>query len=280
MTAPTSLIDMILNLLRNPSAAAAFQQDPQSFLASCGAENVSPADVHDALVLAADDDQDWGRHGQHHGSVPPPPAPQPGETEHEAAVRYLNTYVNNTYVDARETNVDNSINQHIDTHGGDVDQTFDNHSVVASGDGSVAAGGNIDGSTVTTGNDNQVGEGNIKGDGNVVGDGNHVVSGSDNTTAFGTGAANSSSLDHVNVSDGGGLAVGGPASGTQNTTDSHNSATATTTTDTSYDHSFTTDNESTTGSDNHTDTHNSTDSHDTTHLDTLSHNTTDIHPVA
>ena len=49
------------------------------------------------------------------GSSDPPPPPSPsdppeprdGESEHEAAVRYLNTYVTNNYIDDRDTTVDN-----------------------------------------------------------------------------------------------------------------------------------------------------------------------------
>ena len=191
MTASTSLIDMIMNLLRNPSELAAFQQNPEAYLNACGAGNVTPADVHDALVLADDQSGDFSRHhdtGGNHIQLPPaPPAPHPvgGESEHEAAIRYLNSYVTNNYIDDRDTTVDNSTNQQIDTHGGNFDQNIDVHSTVASGDGAVAAGGDIRDSTITTGDHNQVGNGNISGNGNVVGDGNHAVTGDGNTTAFG-----------------------------------------------------------------------------------------------
>jgi hypothetical protein len=216
MTASTSLIDLIMNLLRNPADLAAFQEDPQAWLASCGAGDITPSDVHDALVLAEDNqDADFSREhhtGGNHIQVPPAPHPHPGETEHEAAVRYLNNYVTNNYIDDRDTIVDNSTNQQIDTGGGDFDQDIDVHSTVASGDGAVAAGENISGSTITTGDDNQVGDGNIRGDGNVVGDGNHAVTGSDNTTAFGNGNATSTDVGgDVNVGDGGAFASGGSA---------------------------------------------------------------------
>ena len=65
------------------------------------------------------------------------------------------------------------MNQQIRTHGGDVDQDIETHSTTASGDGAVAAGGDIRDSTVTTGDDNQVGIGNIRGDNNVQGDDNN-----------------------------------------------------------------------------------------------------------
>jgi hypothetical protein len=218
MTTSTSLIDMILKLLSNPSELAAFQENPESYLDACGAGDVTPADLHDALVLADDQDGDVSREhhtGGNHIQLPPaPPVPHPthGESEHEAAVRYLNTYVTNNYVDDRDTIVDNSVNQQVDTHGGDFDQDIDVHSTVASGDGAVAAGGDIENSTVTTGDGNQVGDGNIKGDGNVVGDENQAVTGDGNTTSFGSGNASSTDVGHdLTVGDGGAFASGGSA---------------------------------------------------------------------
>ena len=88
----------LLNLLRDPEAKAAFKDDPNGFLASCG--DISPDDVHDALVLLQDNQRaDFDREyntGANHTSgpvhlTPPPPAPEKhdGESDHEAAVRYL-----------------------------------------------------------------------------------------------------------------------------------------------------------------------------------------------
>jgi hypothetical protein len=263
--AANNLIDLILRLLNDPEALAEFKANPDAVLASCGATDVSPADVHDALVLSDDEHH-------HHPTPPPPPQPHHGESEHAAAIRYISSYVTNNYVDDRDTNVDNSLNQQIDTGGGDLDQNIHNSSVTASGDGSVAAGGDIDGSTVTTGNGNQVGDNNIKGNGNIQGEGNDVVSGDHNTTAFGTGAANSADIDHASVSNGGALSVGDAATGTQNTADSHNVSETSTSTDTDVDGSFNAHADDTTNSHNNADLHNSTDSHDTTHTDVLSHN--------
>jgi hypothetical protein len=272
MAAANNLIDLILRLLNDPEALAEFKANPDAVLASCGATDVSPADVHDALVLTDD---------EHHHTSPPPPPPHPhhGETEHAAAIRYINSYVTNNYVDDRDTNVNNSVNQQIDTGGGDLDQNIHTSSVTASGDGAVAAGGDIDGSQVTTGDNNQVGDHNIKGDGNVQGDDNQVASGDHNTTAFGTGAANSADIDHASVSDGGALSVGAAATGTQNTADSHTVANTSDTTNTDIDHSFNTHADDTLASHNTADTSTSTDSHDTTHNDAFSHNTLDVHPV-
>ena len=281
MTTSTSLLDLLLNLFRDPEAMAAFKDDPNGYLAPCG--DISPDDVHDALMLLNDNqDADFDReyntgagHTSGHGHVPPPPpAPEKheGESDHEATVRYLNTYITNNYVDDRDTIIDNSVNQQIDTGGGDFDQEIDIDSTAATGDGAVAAGDDIEDSNIVTGDDNQVGDGNVSGDGNVVGDDNDVVSGDDNTTSFGDGDANNTSLEDVNVSDGGALAVGGDATGEQDIDGSFNDTTTTTETNTEFDNSFNEDNDSATGSFNETDTDVDTDSHDTTHTDVQSHN--------
>jgi hypothetical protein len=282
MTTSTSLLDLLLNLIRDPEAMAAFKDDPDGFLASCG--DISPDDVHDALVLLNDNqDADFdrehntgaGHSGGHHVQVPPPPAvpeKHEGESDHEATVRYLNTYITNNYVDDRDTIIDNSVNQQIDTGGGDFDQEIDIDSTAATGDGAVAAGDDIEDSNIVTGDDNQVGDGNVSGDGNVVGEDNNVVSGDDNTTSFGDGDANSTSLEDVNVSDGGALAVGGDATGEQDIDGSFNDTTTSTESNTEYDDSFNQDNDHTSGSFNETDTDVDTDSHDTTHNDVRSHN--------
>src|SRR5687767_6866533 len=141
MTVSTSLYELILNLLRDPKALEDFRDDPDAYLASCG--DFSPDDVKDAIELIRDhDDDSSSRDSGHTVHVAPPsdpPEPRDGETEHEAAVRYLNTYVTNNYIDDRDTTVDNSVNQQIDTDGGDFDQNIDIDSNVASGDGAVAA---------------------------------------------------------------------------------------------------------------------------------------------
>jgi hypothetical protein len=281
MTTSTSLLDLLLNLFRDPEAMAAFKDDPNGYLAPCG--DISPDDVRDALVLLNDNqDADFSReyntgssHTSGHGHVPPPP-PVPekheGESDHEAAVRYVNTYITNNYVDDRDTIIDNSVNQQIDTGGGDFDQDIDIDSTAATGDGAVAAGDDIEGSNIVTGDDNQVGDGNVSGDGNVVGDDNDVVSGDNNTSAFGDGDANNTSLDDVEVSDGGALAVGGNATGEQDIDGSFNDTTTSTENNTEFDDSFNQDNDDTSGSFNETDTDVDTDSHNTTHNDVQSHN--------
>ncbi|HEY1967612.1 MAG TPA: IniB N-terminal domain-containing protein, partial [Pseudonocardia sp.] len=203
----TSLLDWLLSLLRDPDARAAFQADPQGYLDTCGFHDVSNADVHEALTLISDDDHRGG--GGHHTHYPPPHH----YSSHESPAHYLQQYVTNNYttIEEHNTNIDNSVHQNIDTHGGDFNQVIDNDPVVASGDGAVAAGGNIDHSTVTTG------------DGNVVGDGNHAVTGDGNTTAFGSGSATDANINHASFGDGSAVSLGGDASGhsTDNDTNTH-----------------------------------------------------------
>ena len=279
MDAANNLIELILRLLKDPAALAEFQENPDAVLAACGASDVSAEDVHDALVLASDDDDDNnGGHHNHH--VPPPPHPRPGESDHDATVRYIKEYVTNNYVDDRDTSVDNSVNQQIDTGGGDLDQDIRTSSSTASGDGAVAAGGDIRNSTVTSGDGNQIGENNIRGDGNVQGEGNDVVSGDHNTTAFGSGAANSADIGHASVSGGGALSVAADATGDQGNFDSHNVAEATNTTDVDVDGSFNTENTTESSSHNTSETHLSTDSHNVDENHVLSHNDVqDVTPV-
>ena len=215
--ATTNLLELLLNLLRDPSA---YRDDPEGFLSSCG--DVSPEDIREALILLQDrQDADFSRDhntGGNHVHVPPPPPasdPEPGESNQEAAVRYLDTYITNNYIDDRDTNIDNSTNIQADTGGGDFDLDVDVDSVVASGDGSVAAGDDIEDSDITTGDDNIVGNGNVDGDDNtsIDGDDNEVVDGDDNTVGFGRGDTSSTEIDgKVSVDDGSSLAVGGNSS--------------------------------------------------------------------
>jgi hypothetical protein len=279
MDAANNLIELILRLLKDPAALAEFQENPDAVLAACGASGATTEDVHDALVLADDRDDKDDNNGGHHHHVPPPPHPRPGESDHDATVRYIKEYVTNNYVDDRDTSVDNSVNQQIHADG-DVDQVIRTTSSTASGDGAVSAGGDIRDSTVTSGDGNQVGDGNIRGDGNVQGEGNDVVSGDHNTTAFGTGAANSADIGHTSVSGGGALSVAGDALGDQHNIDSHDVQDTSTTTEVGVDDSFNNEQHSETNSNNTAESHTSTDSHDVDQNHVLSDNhVQDVSPV-
>jgi hypothetical protein len=271
MTASTSLFELLLNLLRDPSALTAYREDPEGFLSDCG--DVSPADIREALLLVQDSQEaDFGRDhntGGNHIQIPPPPPapePEPGESHHEAAVRYLDSYVTNNYIDDRDTTVDNSVNQQIDTGGGDFDQDIDVDSTVASGDDSVAAGDDLEDSENDSGDDEDEDdderddEGDKDGD-SVTGDDNESVQGDDNTTSFGDGDTTSTEIDgDVNVGDGGAFAAGGDASvdnSDSSTNDSFNDNSDNSTEDSFNTSSETTDNSdhSTTGSFNDDSSH-------------------------
>src|SRR5688572_2988671 len=107
----SNLLELLQNLLRDPTA---YREDPEGFLSPCG--DLSPEDVREALILLQDrQDTDFGRvsntGGNHVVHVPPPPpaaAPEPGESNQEAAIRYLDTYVTTNHIDNRDTTVDNS----------------------------------------------------------------------------------------------------------------------------------------------------------------------------
>jgi hypothetical protein len=182
MSSVTSLLDFILNLLKDPQAQAEFKADPQAVLASNGLTGVCAEDIHDTLPLVTDN-RAVEQTSSH--TAAPSATPAPGESDTHAAVRYL-SYITNTYsyTDDHNTAIDESVHQNI-WAAGDVTQTFDNNNVVSSGHGSVAAGGDISGSTVTTGQGDAVGSGAAAGTGNVTGSGNALGDGS----AAGTGNA-------------------------------------------------------------------------------------------
>ncbi|MEJ8281765.1 IniB N-terminal domain-containing protein [Pseudonocardia spirodelae] len=252
MSVEKSLLQFILDLLKDPKLAAEFSKDPQGVLSQCGLSDVSAEDVRDAIVLAQDNDdvsfdRDYNTGGGHHGHHTPPPPVHHGEDP----VKYLDKYVTNNHytynVDDRDTIVDNSINQNIDTGGGDFRQDIDTKSTVASGDGAVAVGGDNN-APVTTG------------DHNVVGEDNQVVSGDDNTTSFGSGSAyNTGDID---ADHGGAVSLGEDATGSNDASGSFNDTHTEVNTSTDVDDSYNTDSSSyaETNVDNHS------------HTDVLSHN--------
>ncbi|HZZ51282.1 MAG TPA: hypothetical protein VFE65_30680 [Pseudonocardia sp.] len=160
-----------------------------------------------------------------------------------------------------DTNIDNSVHQRVDTgdhdrdrwdgdrddhgrwdgdrwdgdrgddwghRGGDFNQSIDNDPVVASGDHSVATGGDVRDSVLTSGR------------GNVVGDHNHATTGHDNTTAFGSGDATHARLAGMHTGDGSSVSVGGDAAGhsedNDTRTSAHNSGSGSTSVNAAGDH--------------------------------------------
>ncbi|GAY10451.1 IniB N-terminal domain-containing protein [Pseudonocardia sp. N23] len=258
----TSLLDFLMSLLNDPAEQAAFQADPAAYLQSCGLSDLSADDIHDAIALANDDESHNWKGGHDHGShlPPPPPVHHGHESPHEAAVKYLNNYITNNYVsvDARETNIDNSVHQDIDaSHGGHVFAPVDVTNVNATGDHSAAVGGANNGNIAT-------------GDGAVAGTGNSVAEGNTDS-AVNFGAGGSATNNHgATASDGG--VIGSGTGGDH--TDSHDALTNFGSGSVANDGG----NASQTNSNNHTDASTHTDSgHNTSTVD--NHSTTDAHNV-
>lgn len=151
-TMANALIEFILSLLRDPDAAAAFDEEPDAALASAGLSNATYADVCSVMPLIYDNPQVFQRPDAVHGASPAQfvpqqpmhPAPmqltsaQPDVVSELRDVIHNNSYVTNN----NATMVDQSVNQNIWAEG-DVMQLFDNEAVIASGANSVAAGNDI-----------------------------------------------------------------------------------------------------------------------------------------
>jgi hypothetical protein len=176
MTHSQSLLDFILNLLRDSDAKAAFVADPQRVLANAGLGDVCAQDVSDAMsyvseyhpvAFVGDRKPAWhgGGHdgGRHDGGGREHDRGWEGDRDfrpdsHASAVQQLQYVTNNyAYTDSHDTLTDKSVHQSI-WNRGELSQSFDDHSVSAS-DHSVAAGRDITGD-VANGDHNVVGRGN------------------------------------------------------------------------------------------------------------------------
>jgi hypothetical protein len=177
MNTTQSLLEFILNLLRDSDAKAAFVADPQKALADAGLGEVCSEDVSDAMSYVAEYHPvtfvgDRENHFENTNVSPHATSDRPdhsyepdhhsyGPDSHASAVRQLEYITNNySYTDSHDTVIDKSVHQNL-WNEGTLDQRFDDHSVTAT-DHSVAAGHDING-PVANGNDNVVGEGNSVG---------------------------------------------------------------------------------------------------------------------
>lgn len=203
-TIADSLIEFILSLLRDPETAAEFDADPEAALASRGLSNVSAADVCAVAPIVAERDH-----------VAPTPAPKPTPVEPNPVVREIKEVTNSlTYVNNHNTVVDQSVNQNI-WAGGDVNQIFDNEAVVSTGDGSVAAGDDVDTSTDVDNSTN-------------IDAGEDVLIDSDKTETSNEDSNNSSTDTETNTDNSTDTTVvdsGNTATDTDTTTDSYNDTT-------------------------------------------------------
>ena len=217
-----SLLDFILNLLRDSDAKAAFLADPDRALADAGLSNVCSEDISDAMSYVTEYhpvalvgpreynlgntavvQHNEGHRPEHHdGWHDHDYRPDP----HAGVIQQLEYITNNyAYTDSHDTVVDKSVNQSI-WNDGVLSQNFDDHSVTAT-DHSVAAGRDFDGTAVT-------------GDHNIVGDDNNV-----GNTRYSDDHSIRGSFNGNNVADRGGVA-GDNAHG--NVTEPRNSEFATT----------------------------------------------------
>jgi hypothetical protein len=95
VTQPLSLLDFLRGLQTDAAFRSEFSANPESTIADHGLSDLSPYDVHDALVLMEDNEtadfsHDYGAGASHH--LPPPPPVHTGD-EQQAAVQYLSDYV-------------------------------------------------------------------------------------------------------------------------------------------------------------------------------------------
>lgn len=82
-----SMFEALRQLEADAGARGDFLVDPEGWLATRVGGHLDVEDVHDSLILYQDNvDAPLG-------SVPPPPAPHPGENANELAVRYLEGYI-------------------------------------------------------------------------------------------------------------------------------------------------------------------------------------------
>jgi hypothetical protein len=89
MAETLSLMEFLQALLTDAGLRGAFGDDPQGTLTAHGLGDLTPADVHDALVLVQDTQTvDYSVDA---ASAPPPPPP--AGDGHEAAVEYLARYL-------------------------------------------------------------------------------------------------------------------------------------------------------------------------------------------
>jgi hypothetical protein len=88
MAETLSLMEFLQALLADAGLRGDFGDDPQGTLAAHGLAGLTPADVHDALVLVQDNQTvDYSL------DAATPPPPPPAADDHEAAVQYLARYL-------------------------------------------------------------------------------------------------------------------------------------------------------------------------------------------
>jgi hypothetical protein len=172
MTLANDLVQFLMHLFGDRQAAQDFLDDPEKALEEHGLGDVCSADVDAAMPVVLDYapitvntsrfDREYNTGGNTAWTAPVGGGAgntgggnhgggNHGGDDHAHAVQQLHHVVNNysytttnsTTVDDRDNIVDQSVNQNIWADG-DVNQWFDNDSVIASGDRSIAAGDDAD----------------------------------------------------------------------------------------------------------------------------------------
>jgi hypothetical protein len=190
MTAAISLLDFILNLLKDPQAQAEFHASPEHVLAANGLTGVSAADIHETVPLVTDNRFVELTNSSH--AVSPPVVPAVGDRRIHTAIQYLH-HITRTYrYDDHGAHVHDP--GHVNIWAvGDGAQTF--------GDGRLVTGGPIPGPGGPPGTGNWMSDDRGK-SGHDHGDGLHNFgSGAGMTSAGGTGSPAAYSSDIVGSHD-------------------------------------------------------------------------------
>lgn len=124
MTAATSLLDFILNLLKDPQAQEQFRASPEQVLAANGLTGVSAADIRETLPLVTDNRYVELNSSNH--LVSPSFVPHAGDGDVRAVIHYLHQITRTYRYD------DHGAHAHDPGHGniwavGDVHTFDDNH---------------------------------------------------------------------------------------------------------------------------------------------------------
>ncbi len=192
----TSLLDFILDLLRDPETAAEFRADPQGTLDSAGLGDLCPADIQNARLVLDELPPAGVSNAAVTGAVSPAAAvgttapvlatttdvsPASESPDTDSVIEQLR-YIQQTFTYNSETTID--VRDSV-WAGKDVYQIFGDDAVLATGDG-IAAGGDVDDVTIDRSVEiedsftiddsfNPVNSGNeVDGNGNAVGRGNDV----------------------------------------------------------------------------------------------------------
>ena len=135
MAESLSILEFLQKMIDDVGLRDWFADEPAAGAGALRAPDSRPRTSRDAIVLV-DDSQtaDFSRNFDtgFHGTLGATAAralrrttTAATATGHQEAVEHLSRYVTNNFVDDRDTTVDNSVNQQIDTHGGDFDQDID-----------------------------------------------------------------------------------------------------------------------------------------------------------